>query len=220
MNKIQAKLREIGSLFSLVPLLLLALLLPPASASAQSGLPFSANQFPVYWATQTTRQQAISNANEIVLFQTTLPRYVLGNNGLLSITTFCGSPDAAAATVTHAIKGYFGGTNSAIGTVWNIGGVSGSTPIFTNTFTTTAGQEIQQFLFPSNSAAVNFFYGTTTTNSFSAGDYGRAVSFGTQTNQTGGSGFLFTITGSAGGTGGATNIVNLDAIILEALGQP
>jgi len=175
--------------------------------------PFQGNEFPVWYATQTTQQQAISNANEVVLFQTAVPINVLGNSGFMRLTMFGGSPDAVAATVTHALKVYLGGTNTPVGNSWPVGGITGTVPVSTNTFTTTVSQPIMSFLLPTVNNT-NYFWGSTTTNSLVAGDTRRLVAAGLQTN-----GVFLTITGSAGGTAGSTNIVNLDGVIIEALGK-
>lgn len=185
-----------------------------ALAALAGPIPFTQNQFPVWYATQTTQQQAISNANEAVLFQTSVPLFAVGNQGFMRITKFVGSPDAAAATVTHVFKTYLGGTNTALGGTWS---TTGAVAIETNTTTTTTSSGIVSYLLPNNNALTNFYWGTTTTNTVAAPDSlatgRRQVTYGTQTN-----GILLTVTGQAAGTGGSTNIVDLDGIVIEALG--
>ncbi len=175
-------------------------------------VPFTSSQFPVWYAVANIPQAAVSNASEVVLFQTAVPPQIIGNNGFMRFTLMVGSPDAAAATVTHAIKGYLGGTNAPIGGVWASGTGSG-VPLFTNTFTTTVNAPVMEWVFPQGAGITNIVYSPTTTNSYNAFVSTNVVSVGTQTN-----GLFLTITGSTGGTGGATNIVNLNAAIIEALG--
>ncbi len=184
-----------------VSLLLLTFIGLPALAGP---IPFTQNQFPVWYAVSSTPVIVTNTTTETVLFQTAVPPAIVGNLGFMRFTSVYETDDAAADV--HVVTAYLGGTGTAIPP-------TGSTPNWTNSFKLLATPTtVQQLMFPFVGGFSNLVYSTTTTNSFQTFQNIRQTKIvGTQTN-----GLLLTVTATNPAT---TNAVALNAFIVEALSQ-
>jgi hypothetical protein len=179
----------------------LALLLAPDSKAA-GPMPFTANQFPVWYATATT-PVSVTGTTEGLLYQVALPPNVMGTGGFMRLTLFL---TGDGVDVSHAVRGYIGGS-----IITNFP-PTGGTAIFTNTFHTTVSTPVVTYVLPAGIAGTNRVYSSTTTNSYNVPLLSKGFAVGTDTNAT-----YLTITGTGGGGG---NVVTLDGIIVEALQAP
>ena len=183
-------------------LLSLAVLAPP-KAKAAGPMPFTQNQFPLFWLTQTAPVTNTGTA-EGVLFQATIPPSAIG--AFLKTTLFL---NGDAANTQHVVTVYLGGTGATTN-----GGTAptGATAISTNTFTTSVNLPVTSWLMPlAGNAITNRVWSSATTNSVNTALLQQQKVVGTQTN-----GILLTVTGSGQGAGVQTI---LDAVVIEALGQ-
>lgn len=179
--------------------LALALLVGLSVAHTQAGpIPFTQNQFPLFYAVQAT-PVSITNAAETDLAIFPIPPSIMGNAGFMRITLIA---DGDAGTTNHVFTVYLGGpghTNSV------------STPLYTNTFKTTVSTPITATVFPYVGGYSNLVYSSIYTNS-SAGALKQTIQVGSQTN-----GLYITVTGTTGDTHGT--YMTLGGAIVEALGQ-
>lgn len=181
-----------------IPVLLFTLLLALIACCASAGqLPFTANQFPVWYATQVT-PVSITNAAETDLFTIPVPPNFMGNSGFCQITLIA---DGDAGSTNKILTGYLGPI-----------GHTNATALFTNTYKQSVSTPITTTITPYVGGYSNLVYSTTFTN-FNAGATKQTITVGSQTN-----GLYLTITGATGDTHGT--YLTLDAVIIKALQGP
>lgn len=179
--------KRVGSLCIIAGLALSALAGP---------IPFTQNQYPVFYAAQNT-PVSITNAAETDLMVLQLPPAVMGNAGFLRCTLIA---DGDAGSTNKIFRVYLGGP-----------GHTNATALYTNTFKQTVNTPITATVFPYVGGYSNLVYSTTFTNS-SAGALKQTVVVGSQTN-----GLWLTVSGDMGDTHGT--YITLGGVIIEALSQ-
>lgn len=180
---------------SFVPLLLMfgALACPQAPAGP---IPFTQNQFPVWYSTQTS-PVSITNAAETDLAVIPLPTAIMGNLGFMRVTLVA---DGDAGSTNKILTVYLGGP-----------GHTNSTALYTNTFKSTVSTPVTATIFPYVGGFSNLVYSTTFTN-FNAGATKQTIVVGSQTN-----GLYLTVSGATGDTHGT--YLTLGGLVIEALAQ-
>lgn len=193
-----------GVCLVLASILFLALLCAPVPVQAGGPLPFTAMQFPTWWNCQPT-SISVTGTVETIIYQTTIPANLLSTGGVLQGTYFL---DGDGVNTNHIVTTYIGGTGTAQPP-------SGSTPLLTNTFTTTQGQPVTWFGIPNGTNNSIRMWASANTNSFNAvSTQPYTVNVGLNTNT-----LLLTITGKSVAAIN-TNWATLDAIVLEGVALP
>jgi hypothetical protein len=174
--------------------LLFLAIAPPAAIAGP--IPFTQNQFPVFYAVQSS-PVSITNSGEAQLYQVAVPPAFMGNAGFLSVTLLA---DGDAGTTNKSLIVYLGGAQT-----------TNATALYTNTYKTTVATPISARIFPYVGGYSNLVYSTIYTNA-NAGALKQTIVVGSQTN-----GLYLTVTGTCGDTHGT--YMTLGGVIIEALAQ-
>ena len=176
---------------------LLAILTLALPLLANAGpIPFTQNQFPVWWTTANA-PVSVTNVAEQAVFISAVPPNIMGNAGVMRITVIAGGD---GGSTNHTIKGYLGGP-----------GITNATALWTNNFLSSKSTPITTTIFPFVGGYSNLVYSTVYTN-FNAGALKQTIVVGSQTN-----GLYLTISAGMDDTHGTYTTVG--GVIVEALGQ-
>lgn len=167
-----------------------------AFACPAGPIPFTQNQFPVFYSTVTS-PVSVTNAAETDLAIIPLPPSIMGNAGFMRITLIADGDGGATNKILTAYLGGQGHTNA--------------TALYTNSYLTSVSTPISAYVIPFVGGYSNRVYSTQYTN-YSAGAIKKTIVVGSQTN-----GLYLTITGATGDTHGT--YLTLDGLIIEALSQ-